>query len=64
MLREMSGFVVLLVAVGFIVHSVSAHAVPQNCSAQYQAALQDVIDIKKECDDAVFYDCCQVSLLA
>ena len=54
----------LLVAVGFIVHSVNAHAVPQNCSAQYQAVLQEMFAIKKECDDAVFYDCCQVSLLA
>ena len=31
-----------------------------NCTASYQAALEDVFTIKKQCEGAAFYDCCQV----
>ena len=35
-------------------------AAPNNCSIQYQAALQEVLDLKKSCHDAVIKDCCEV----
>ena len=39
------------------------NAVPNNCSSQYQAALQQVLDLKETCREAVFKDCCEVSKL-
>ena len=36
-------------------------AAPDNCSIQYQAALQQVVDLKKSCSDAVIKDCCEVN---
>ena len=31
-----------------------------NCTARYQAALEEVLTIKEQCKGAAFYDCCQV----
>ena len=31
-----------------------------NCTACYQAALEEVLTIKEQCEGAAFYDCCQV----
>ncbi len=52
--------IVLLLAVT-TVSLVSGHAVPQNCSARYQSALREALEIKSECGDAPAYDCCQVN---
>ena len=48
---------VLLVAA--LVSDVSALPL-NNCTAHYQAALEEVLTIKKQCKGAAFYDCCQV----
>ena len=34
---------------------------PNNCSTQYQAALQQVLNLKESCSEAVYKDCCEVS---
>jgi len=31
-----------------------------NCTASYQAALEQALTIKEQCQGAAFYDCCQV----
>jgi len=31
-----------------------------NCTASYQAALNEALTIKEQCQGAAFYDCCQV----
>ena len=31
-----------------------------NCTACYQAALEEALTIKEQCEGAAFYDCCQV----
>ena len=31
-----------------------------NCTARYQAALEEALTIKEQCEEAAFYDCCQV----
>ena len=49
---------VLLVAA--LVSDVSALPL-NNCTARYQAALDEVLTIKEQCEGAAFYDCCQVS---
>ena len=41
--------------------AVIARAAPNNCSTQYQAALQQVLDLKETCSEAVYKDCCEVS---
>ena len=38
----------------------SVHATPNNCTRQYQAALEKVFDIKESCSEAVYKDCCEV----
>lgn len=38
----------------------TVQAVPNNCSTQYQAALQQVMDLKETCSEAVFSGCCEV----
>ena len=48
---------VLLVAA--LVSDVSALPL-NNCTARYQAALEEVLTIKEQCKGAAFYDCCQV----
>ena len=50
--------------VGLLVFGFSmviVNAAPNNCSTQYQAALQQVLDLKETCREAVFKDCCEVS---
>ena len=32
----------------------------EDCSTQYQAALQQVLDLKETCSEAVYKDCCEV----
>jgi len=32
----------------------------KNCTASYQAALNEALTIKEQCQGAAFYDCCQV----
>ena len=38
-----------------------AWAAPNNCTTQYQAALQQVLELKETCIEAVYKDCCEVS---
>ena len=45
--------------VGALVSDVSALPL-NNCTARYQAALEEVLTIKEQCKGAAFYDCCQV----
>ena len=45
--------------VGTLVSNVSALPL-NNCTARYQAALDEVLTIKEQCKGAAFYDCCQV----
>ena len=40
-----------------------AQAIPLNCSAQFQAALYQVTELRKTCGEAVYRDCCEVSEL-
>ena len=53
----LSCLTVLLVAA--LVSDVSALPL-NNCTAQYQAALEEVLTLKEQCERAAFYDCCQV----
>ena len=39
----------------------TVQAAPNNCSTKYQAALQQVLDLKETCSEAVYKDCCEVS---
>ena len=39
-----------------------AQAIPMNCSAQFQAALHQVVELRKTCGEAVYRDCCDVSI--
>ena len=48
---------VLLVAA--LVSDVSALSL-NNCTSRYQAALEEALTIKEQCEGAAFYDCCQV----
>ncbi len=58
----MMKFVVIVLLLAWTdVSLVSGHAVPQNCSARYQSALREALEIKNECGDAAAYDCCQVN---
>ncbi len=58
----MMQFVVIVLLLAWTAVSlVSGHAVPQNCSARYQSALREALEIKSECGDAPAYDCCQVN---
>ena len=43
-----------------LVAASTVQAVPNNCSAQYQTALQEVVKLKKICKEAVYKDCCEV----
>ena len=38
-----------------------AWAAPNNCTTQYQAAIQQVLELKETCNEAVYKDCCEVS---
>ena len=44
-----------------LVLTVVKQAAPNNCSTQYQAALQQVLDLREKCDEAAYKDCCEVS---
>ena len=33
---------------------------PQNCGEAFESQLKELLAIKKTCDSAAFYDCCQV----
>ena len=33
-----------------------------NCLTQYQAALQQALDLKETCSEAVYKDCCEVHI--
>ena len=52
----------VLVAVVAVFGSVSWGAEIGNihCMVQYQEALKETIRIKNRCEQAAFYDCCQV----
>ena len=45
--------------VGALVSDVSALPL-NNCTARYQTALEEALTIKEQCEEAAFYDCCQV----
>ncbi len=60
--KRMKCEIVFLFLAGFALSSVSGHAIPQNCSARYQSAIREAMEIKEECGDAGAYDCCQVGL--
>ena len=53
----LSCLTVLLVAA--LVSDVSALSL-NNCTARYQAALEEALTLKEQCEGAAFYDCCQV----
>ena len=40
-----------------------AWTAPDNCTTQYQAALQQVLELKETCSEAVYKDCCEVSYM-
>ena len=46
--------------VTILVVACTVQAAPNNCSAQYQIALQHVVNLKKICKEAVYKDCCEV----
>ena len=55
MSRQVNVFVLVLTLAGIV------NAAPNNCSTQYQAALQQVLDLKESCCEAVYKDCCEVN---
>ena len=40
--------------------SVTVPESPQDCGETFQSQLRELLAIKKTCDSAAFYDCCQV----
>ena len=53
--------VLLVTALISALHAENVTALQQsNCSAHYQAALEEVFTTKEQCEGAAFYDCCQV----
>ena len=51
----------LMFVIIILIIAVTAQAAPNNCSAQYQDALQKVMGLKETCREAVYKDCCEVS---
>ena len=49
----------VLLVVAALVSDVSALPL-NNCTARYQAALEEALTLKEQCEGAAFYDCCQV----
>ena len=50
--------IIFLVTV--LVAASTVQAAPNNCTAQYQTALQQMLNLKKNCGEAVYKDCCEV----
>ena len=55
----------MIMQTGFLLATVlvaarTVQAASNNCSAQYQTALQEVVKLKKICKEAVYKDCCEV----
>ena len=51
----------ILITFVVLVMICAAQTAPNNCSTQYQAALQQVLDLEETCSEAVYKDCCEVS---
>ena len=58
----MSGlqFIAVLAAAVLVCVSEAAEIGDAHCGQRYQEALEEALTIKKECNEAAFYDCCQV----
>ena len=52
---------ITVITITLLVLAVTVQAAPNNCSTEYQAALQQVLDLKESCSEAVYKDCCEVS---
>ena len=48
-----------VLVVAALVSDVSALPL-DNCTARYQAALEEALTLKEQCEGAALYDCCQV----
>ena len=49
------------IAITLLALVATVQAASNNCSIKYQAALQQVLDLRKSCSEAVYKDCCEVS---
>ena len=56
----MSGLQFIAVLAAVVCVSEAAEIGDAYCGQRYQEVLEDALTIKKECNDAAFYDCCQV----
>ena len=57
-LQRMGYNIIIILSVLFLVARVQV--APNNCSDQYQAALQQVLDVKEKCGEVAYKDCCEV----
>ena len=55
--------IMLITVILALVVASRAWAAPNNCTTQYQAALQQVLELKETCSEAVYKDCCEVSYM-
>ena len=51
----------ILIFLALTVVTSKAWAAPSNCTTQYQAAIQQVLELKETCSEAVYKDCCEVN---
>ena len=51
----------ILIFLALTVVPSKAWAAPNNCTTQYQAAIQQVLELKETCSEAVYKDCCEVN---
>ena len=53
-----------LYCVGLLVFGLMVIVKSEDCATEYQAALQQMLDLKETCNEAIYQDCCEVSLIA
>ena len=56
----MSGLQFIAILAAAVCVSEAAEIGNAYCGQRYQEALEEALTIKKECNEAAFYDCCQV----
>jgi hypothetical protein len=52
-----------LSCVGLLVFGLMVIVNSEDCATEYQAALQQMLDLKETCSEAVYKDCCEVSYI-
>ena len=53
--------ILIFLALTVVTSKAWAAPIANNCTTQYQAAIQQVLELKETCSEAVYKDCCEVS---